>query len=131
MADVKEYRYKVRGQNALITHNFEDYTEGDEITLPKHVAVNFKNQLEPLESGAEFEGVAVSPTARHIASLPAHERQQIYTERKAQLEAELDAREKELAEIDAELKKIEAAQKPASPAPAKTTEKPATPVAKK
>jgi methionine-rich copper-binding protein CopC len=102
---MEQFKYRVVGQNTVIRHNFEDYREGDELELPKHVAVNFKNQLEPLSEEAKFVDTD-NDVIRATQNMRDHEREQILRDRKSELETQLD-------KVDAELEKIEKAKRPA------------------
>ena len=125
MATVPMFAYRVKGANTVIAHEGKDYREGDEVQLPKHVATNFRHQLEAVDEGGRFDDQETDhgKFMARLSTFREHEREEVLKAEKDKLESRLDA-------IDAELEKLEAAKRPAptnasaaKAAPAKKTAK--------
>ena len=105
--EAPRFKYRVVGANSLIASEGKDYKEGMELELPKHVAVNFRHQLEAIDDGGKLDA-PVSDTDKFMARLGTfrdHEKKQELEAEKARLEAALDT-------VDAELERIDKASRP-------------------
>lgn len=113
--EVQRFKYRVVGANTLIASEGKDYRVGDEVELPKHVAINFRQQLEPLDDAGKLEDVDTDQGKfmARMATLRDHEKQQELESEKEKLENRLDA-------IDAELERIKNSARPTAQTPAST-----------
>ena len=127
-------RYRVRGKNALMNHSWVDeqgkrhqkiFKEGDEIPgITEKLAREFRSRLEPLDDEAKAILAPAKPGGVQVpAKARAHEKVEILTNRKAELETELKQVDESLAEAEkqgAEEQRVREQKKVASQPPRET-----------
>ena len=114
MADntTPEFLYTVKGDQPIASAN-KLYHAGDEISLPLHVAREFRFQLEPKDEAGRFDTPDPAGIARSTEGMRDHEKLGVLEARKAGLEKTLDA-------IDSEIEAIKVRNRPEPAAAAKT-----------